>query len=164
MAYLLDSNVFIQAKNLHYGFDFCPAFWAWIDAQQEDGNVYSIEKVRDELIGGDDELAEWAKARGDDFFLPPDNDTLPSLATIASWAGSGHYEASAASQFLQVADYYLVAHAHAQGFDVVTHEVNSNSIRKIKIPDACIAHNVTAVNPFQMLRREKARFVLSERR
>jgi hypothetical protein len=30
MAYLLDSNVFIQAKNLHYGFDFCPAFWDWI--------------------------------------------------------------------------------------------------------------------------------------
>jgi Domain of unknown function (DUF4411) len=26
MAYLLDANVFIQAKNLHYGFDFCPAF------------------------------------------------------------------------------------------------------------------------------------------
>lgn len=25
MAYLLDSNVFIHAKNLHYGFDFCPA-------------------------------------------------------------------------------------------------------------------------------------------
>jgi hypothetical protein len=27
MAYLLDSDVFIQAKNLHYGFDFCPGFW-----------------------------------------------------------------------------------------------------------------------------------------
>ena len=26
-AYLVDANVFIQAKNLHYGFDFCPAFW-----------------------------------------------------------------------------------------------------------------------------------------
>ena len=26
MAYLLDTNVFLQAKNLHYGFDFCPAF------------------------------------------------------------------------------------------------------------------------------------------
>lgn len=23
MAYLLDANVFIGAKNLHYGFDFC---------------------------------------------------------------------------------------------------------------------------------------------
>jgi len=27
MAYLLDANVFIQAKNLYYGLDFCPAFW-----------------------------------------------------------------------------------------------------------------------------------------
>jgi Domain of unknown function (DUF4411) len=27
MAYLIDSDVFIQAKNMHYGFDFCPAFW-----------------------------------------------------------------------------------------------------------------------------------------
>ena len=26
MAYLLDADVFIRAKNLHYGFDFCPAF------------------------------------------------------------------------------------------------------------------------------------------
>lgn len=24
MTYLLDANVFIQAKNLHYGLDFCP--------------------------------------------------------------------------------------------------------------------------------------------
>ena len=30
MRYLLDSNVFIQAKNLHYGFDFVPAFWDWL--------------------------------------------------------------------------------------------------------------------------------------
>ena len=30
MAYLLDTNVFIQAKNLYYGFDFCPAFWDWL--------------------------------------------------------------------------------------------------------------------------------------
>ena len=30
MAYLLDANVFISAKNLHYGFDFCPAFRDWL--------------------------------------------------------------------------------------------------------------------------------------
>ena len=34
MAYLLDSNVFIEAKRLHYGFDFCPAFWDWIDQRR----------------------------------------------------------------------------------------------------------------------------------
>ena len=30
MSYLLDSNVFMAAKNLHYGLDFCPAFWDWL--------------------------------------------------------------------------------------------------------------------------------------
>jgi hypothetical protein len=32
MAYLLDANVFISAKNLHYGLNFCPAFWDWLIA------------------------------------------------------------------------------------------------------------------------------------
>jgi hypothetical protein len=48
MAYLLDADVFIQAKNLHYGFSFCPAFWDWITRENGAGKVFSIEKVRDE--------------------------------------------------------------------------------------------------------------------
>ena len=45
MAYLLDANVFIQAKNLHYGLDFCPAFWDWLVARKAAGEVFSIERV-----------------------------------------------------------------------------------------------------------------------
>jgi len=45
--YLLDANVFIQAKNLHYGFDFCPAFWEWLIERNHAGEVASIEKVAD---------------------------------------------------------------------------------------------------------------------
>lgn len=41
MRYLLDTNVFIQARNLHYGFDFCPAFWDWLDGQNAAGVVGS---------------------------------------------------------------------------------------------------------------------------
>ena len=41
MAYLLDANVFIQAKNLHYGMDFCPAFWDWL-IQQNSANPQDI--------------------------------------------------------------------------------------------------------------------------
>ena len=44
MGYLLDANVFIQANNLHYGLDFCPAFWDWLIAENEAGNVFSIER------------------------------------------------------------------------------------------------------------------------
>ena len=52
MAYLLDANVFIQAKRLHYGMDFCPAFWDWLCEQNQAGKVFSIEKVADELAAG----------------------------------------------------------------------------------------------------------------
>jgi hypothetical protein len=40
MAYLLDANVFIQAKNLHYGLDFCPAFWDWLIRHNTAGRVF----------------------------------------------------------------------------------------------------------------------------
>lgn len=92
MAYLLDANVFISAKNLHYGFDFCPAFWDWLVRENKAGKVYSIERVGDELLAGADELADWA--------------------------------------------------------------------RGVKIPDACIGLNIKCVTPFEMLRNERARFVL----
>jgi Domain of unknown function (DUF4411) len=64
MAYLLDANVFIQAKNLHYGFEFCPAFWDWVLAENAKASVFSIERVGDELEAGSDDLAAWAAARG----------------------------------------------------------------------------------------------------
>ncbi|HEX3909094.1 MAG TPA: DUF4411 family protein [Solirubrobacteraceae bacterium] len=160
MPYLLDSNIFIQAKNLHYGFDFCPAFWDWTLQQNANGTVFSIQKVRDELIAGADELADWAQARGEEFFLAPDDSVLPSLTTVSAWAGSGIYDPAAASQFLQVADYYLVAQAHAKQLIVVTHETPASSPKRIKIPSACLALGVQALSPYEMLRAEGARFVL----
>jgi len=71
MAYLLDADVFIQAKNLHYAFDFCPAFWDWLDAANAKHTAFSVEKVHDELLAGDDQLSVWARDRGTAFFLPP---------------------------------------------------------------------------------------------
>lgn len=160
MAYLLDANVFIQAKNLHYGLDFCPAFWEWLIVNHESGSVLSIEKVADEIEAGADELSAWAAALPRTFFLTPDATTLTSLAAVSTWATSGRYEGAAVSTFLQVADYYLVAQAHAGGHVVVTHEVPSASTRKIKIPDACLSLGIKYVTPYAMLRKERARFVI----
>jgi len=161
MAYLLDADVFIRAKNLHYGFEFCPAFWEWLIVQNAAQCVYSVEKVGNEVEAVEDDLSEWAKKRGKDFFLPPDDSLLPSLAAVSNWASTGgRYEAGAISNFLQVADYYLVAAAHAGEHTVVTHEVPSASQRRIKIPDACIGLGIHCMTPYEMLRRERARFVL----
>jgi hypothetical protein len=103
VTYLLDANVFIQAKNLHYGLDFCPAFWEWLLDNNQAGRVFSIDKV---------------------------------------------------------ADYYLISHALANGHVVITHEVPANSVKRIKIPNACIGLNLRFMTPYEMLRRERARFVL----
>ena len=163
MAYLLDANVFIQTKNLYYGLDFCPAFWDWLIARNASGQVFSIERVGDELEAGGDELAAWAGSRGSGFFLKPDATMLPTLGSVSAWATGQRYEPAAASTFLQVADYYLVAHALTHGHTVVTHEIASTSTKKIKIPDACIGLGIKCMTPFEMLRRERARFVLAER-
>ena len=158
MAYLLDTNVFLQAKNLHYGFDFCPAFWDWLKEENRKGVVFSIEKVKDELV--DDDAAQWANGHGDGFFLKPDTPVATSLATVGRWINTQGYELAAVSTFLQVADYYLVAHALAHGHVVVTHEVPANSVKKIKIPNVCIGLGIKCMSPFEMLRKERARFVM----
>ena len=160
MAYFLDANVFIAAKNLHYGFDFCPAFWDWLVVGNASERVFSVEKVGDEVQAVGDELSEWAAALGNGFFLPPDASVFPAMAEVSGWATGRDYEPAAVNTFLQVADYYLVAQALAGGHTVVTHEVPSASVRKIKIPDACIGLRIKCMTPYEMLRRERARFVL----
>jgi hypothetical protein len=160
MAYLLDANVFIQAKNLHYGLDFCPAFWEWLVENNHAEKVFSIEKVGDEIEAGGDELAVWAAHHAARLFLKPDAGMLPALGAVSAWVTAHGYEPAAVNTFLQVADYYLVASALAHKHIVVTHEVATASIKKIKIPNACIGLGIKCVTPFEMLRHEKARFVL----
>ncbi len=160
MAYLLDANVFIQAKRLHYGMDFCPAFWDWLIRENEASRVFSIEKVADELEAGADELSGWATEQGNTFFLAPDAGMLGSLATASEWVSGQKYRPAAVSAFLQNADYYLIAYALAHGHVVVTHEVPSDGVRAVKIPNVCIGLGIKCMTPYEMLRRERARFVL----
>jgi Domain of unknown function (DUF4411) len=164
MAYLLDANVFIQAKNLHYGLDFCPAFWDWLIERNSAETVFSIEKVGDEIAAVADELSKWATRRGASFFLKPDNPVVPALARVSTCANGSGFEPAAVSTFLDVADSYLIAHALAHHHTVVTHERPDGSKKRIKIPVACIPLGVKFMSPFEMLRVERARFVLDSRR
>jgi hypothetical protein len=125
------------------------------------GVVASIEKVGDELQAGADSMADWVKERGNGFFLPPDNQIVPALTTVSTWASTQGFKPAAMATFLQVADYWLVAHALAHQLIVVTHEVPAETVNKIKIPNACLGLHIQCMNPYEMLRRERARFVLS---
>lgn len=158
--YLLDANVFMQAKNLHYGFDFCPAFWEWLIVQNIAGKVFSVEKIEDEILAGDDDLSLWAKERGSGFFLCPDNNVVACFSAVSTWVSTQNYQPAAVNTFLQVADYYLISHARSIGAVVVSHETPSDSIKRVKIPNVCIGMGIRCITPYEMLRREKARFVL----
>ncbi len=161
MAYLLDANVFISAKNQHYGFDFCPAFWEWLVREHGAGKVFSIEKVGEQLREGKDDLAQWAGQLPAGFFLRPDAATLPALKAVADWVNNhSSYERAAKASFLGDPDYYLVAQALAGGHVLVTHEQPANSKSRVKIPNVCLGVGVKCITPFEMLRQERARFVL----
>lgn len=160
MAYLLDSDVLMEARKRHYGFDICPGFWDWIDRQHAQGALLSVEKVREEIGDGTDALVDWADNRPAGFFAVPDSKTQAAFPTVTQWATTQNYTARAVGEFLAKADFYLVAHALAHSLTVVTHERAAATRNKVKIPNACDGLNVLHIDPFEMLRREGARFVL----
>ena len=160
MSYLLDANVFMAAKNLHYGLDFCPAFWDWLAHKGHTGLVLSIDKVADEIEAGQDELSDWTKVHGQALFRRTPPALAPQFTQVSTWATGQQYTPAAINTFLQAADFYLIAHALAGNHVVVTHEVLSNSPGRIKIPNACVALSVRFMTPYRMLRIEQARFVL----
>ena len=160
--YLLDANVFIQANRAHYGLDFAPAFWDWLDQGNTAGLLCSIDTILTELNGGKNDLSKWASGHKP-LFLAIDQATQASLTQLATWATAPGrpYSQAAVAEFLASADYRLVAYAHAHDHVVVTHEVPApDAVKRVKIPDACRALGVKWVNPFTMLRTESVRFVL----
>lgn len=165
MAYLLDANVFISAKRDHYRMNVCPGFWEWIATANRGGILYSIKSVQEELKNGSDLLVAWARQQPKTFFLAPDAHVTTALKEISNWVNSQSYTAAAIAEFFAAADYWLVGHALATGYTVVTHEVSVPSSKKnVKIPDACNGVGVKWTNPFEMLEKEGALFVLAQNR
>jgi predicted nucleic acid-binding protein len=159
--YLLDTNVFIEAKNRYYAFDLAPGFWGWLERDAAAGVIGSIEQVREEIVAAEDELALWAHDHRD-LFAQPDARTVGALVELAGWAAAGRFTRAAVDEFLSVADCFLVAHAAAHGHIVVTHEgFQADARRRILIPNACRALGMPYCDTFAVLRDRKVRLDLA---
>ncbi len=66
--YVLDANVFIEAKNKYYGFNLCPGYWKALVAKHKNSRVVSIDRVLFELADEGDRLSDWAKDTAPDTF------------------------------------------------------------------------------------------------
>lgn len=152
--YVLDSNVFIDAANAYYAFDLAPGYWDFLVRLFESQHAVSIKQVFDELVkaGNEDPVRVWAKANKQ-HFVAPDVRVVSSYRQVIAWAAGQCYEQNAISEFQSVADSWIVAHALACGWTVVTHEKSApGSKKRVKIPDACAGVGVECMSPFEMLR------------
>ena len=82
--YLLDTNVFITAKNTYYGTDFFAGFWNWIEQEYPATGLRSTAAVRQELEAQEDSLTAWARRMPDEFWLDETESDIPSLRKIAA--------------------------------------------------------------------------------
>ena len=154
--FLLDSNAFIEAKNTYYSFEIAPGFWHWIEVAHSSGLLGSIGAVRDELMRQDDPLSDWARDLPASFWVPEDDGTIGALQGLAAWAmnDAPSFRQQARTDFLASADYRLIAAAKAGHHVVVTREQSApESKRRILIPDACMAHHVECISPFDAYRQ-----------
>lgn len=162
MAYLLDTGVFIEAKRRFYGLDFVPGYWDWLMREAKAGTIRSIEKVADEIDVQQDDLSAWAATLPAGFFLRPDANFSAAFQQVSQWALDSGFQAAAYTEFLGVADSFLVAQALAGDHTVVTLEkpATSPSRKKIKVPDACAGVGVKCITPYAMMRLRGVRLVL----
>jgi hypothetical protein len=61
LIYLLDANVLIDANRDYYRIGSVDEFWEWLVHHGEQGNVKIPLEIYEEIKGGTDELASWAK-------------------------------------------------------------------------------------------------------
>ena len=160
--YVLDTNVFIDAANAYYAFDLAPGYWDFLVQLFDSDHAVSIKSVYDEIdsASDDDPLKVWAKLNRQ-YFVAPDQHVIDWYHPVVDWARAQNYTASAISEFQNVADSWIVAHARANNWVVVTHEKSApKSKNRIKIPDVCAGVGVICASPFEMLRSERMCLVL----
>lgn len=155
--FVLDSDVFIAAKNSYYAFTICPGFWDSLIHHHEIENVCSIDRVRSELLAGrrTEDLVRWVRESLPVAFFRDTADAavLQAYSDIMLWVQrNSQYFDHAKAKFATEADGWLVAYAMVNEVAVVTNEQSRPQSRsRILLPDVCDKFNVTYKDTFLML-------------
>jgi hypothetical protein len=156
--FLLDSDVFIAAKNAYYAFDICPGFWRGILRGYEQDRIRSLDRVKNELLLGrkEEDLVQWvANEVPAAFFLDSNaGDVTSAFADVMLWIQrNGQYFDRAKAKFATEADGWLVAYSLVHGTVVVTNEQpRPESRNRVLLPDVCVQFKVAYKDTFVMMR------------
>lgn len=163
--YLIDSNCFITAKNSYYNPDFCSQFWNVIRQLHTKNILYSIDKVKNELLNGEENDYARVYIAQDDFFK--DMWLKTSIASSGykkviieaeNWKNRNSAKREKAFfEFMQEnnADAHLLAMAYEGGYTIITQETSSEAAanKRIKIPDIANKLGINYCNLFAILQR-----------
>ena len=164
--YLLDANVFIQAKDQYYDFEVFPGFWEWIIKEHKSNRMASIRNVKVEILKKEDSLSEWIKKLPEEFFIQIDINLFKKEIRNLTELIDDHYEKQYQEKFFKGADFYLVAQAKKLNATLVTQEAyikREGKIKhagKIRIPNVCSEYGVRSINTFKLLQEIAPKFVL----
>ena len=168
VTFVLDSNIFIEAKQRYYAFDVCPGFWQALVWQYGQGMILSIDRVKNELVDFDDELKTWTLTTMPDgcFFETDTDPVLDAYREAITWVmAQPQFTDAAKAEFADTgnADAWIVAFAKAVGATIVTHEKSNPHVqRKVPIPNVCDALGVFYADTFEMLRTLETQFLWQE--
>lgn len=166
VAYLLDTNTFVTAKNSYYAFDVCPGFWTSILVEHKAGNIVSIDRVKAEIVEGNDRLKRWVEKRVPATMFGKSNtsEIASSVSDIMNWVQTNGFDQPGVKSFAAKADPWLIAYALQHGMELVTHEIyNANTRRKVPIPNVCKHFGVKCTSIFETLRVLQVRFGLRKK-
>ena len=109
--YVLDADVFITANNGYYAPDICPSFWGCLLQAHREGHVISIDRVRDELLDGNDNLKDWVLDQASHMFVPStDSAIVATFSHMSMWVQQNQQFTNAAkAEFADAADGWLAA-------------------------------------------------------
>ncbi|CAN5618142.1 DUF4411 family protein [soil metagenome] len=160
--YVLDANALIQAKRRFYPFDVCPGYWKAVLWHRLQNVVLSVDRVRDEIERGKDDLWDWVKASyGVELFVSTDEGAvIKRYGEMVAWVqAQPQFKPAAKEEFSheEEADAWVAAYAKAtEGGVVVTLEEFSADVQKrVPLPNVCRAFDVEWITPFEMLHRLK---------
>jgi hypothetical protein len=163
-VYVLDANVLVQAHRRWYAFSFHPGFWNFLLRMHDQGRVVSIDRVRKEILEGD-ELQQWVTAKAPKALFG--NTVTPEIvanyAAMMRWVQEhAQFKPEAKAEFASVADGWLPAYALAHpNHVVVTHEeLSPDAKRRVPLPNVCKQFGVPWIDTFAMLRELHAKFVM----
>jgi hypothetical protein len=162
VAYWLDADTFITAKNSLYAFEINSSLWAWFDVQLKAKTIRSPERVFREIMAfkRDDLLKQWVSPRrADGLCVEPDKHVSECLTKIANHLYTAtvphkktkkpqpRYKPAQVEVFGHGADAFVIAHAMADRGCVVTFESDENpDSQRIRIPDVCAYFGIEYTN------------------